>query len=991
MKITKDNYFEHVKRIGFEKLPLVLKQSHMVIMTKTDNGEDWKLYNSDKDLKRMVDLAFEKLKEYIESQFKSEKGVDGLDGQHLTPRDVAINLIKPHVLRGDTIELHPANRLSVKEQDFAAHIEGEQVIVTMLYGTDISEVFLVQDLIDDIIFEKKRSHTVAPGKPRKKRETYKHKQPEFRFLKAILHWHNMKVTKGMVNHFADEVKKALHDGEVNNTSPVFKEIQSLEVKLLKLRKEMSDTITVRLSEESRKKFKEALKKVTDTAKQSNTGKGSSGGSADYKGAGLAGKEKAVQYKCEHKYIKLILELEGKVLTRKELDKIIEDLQVDIERRRITKDSPFKFEINFIQDELVRAYNNMKGNTTDILLRDGIRSQLKQRLVKTREYKKSKAPQELPKKQRNISLKGLLGPEQDNSEPNERQAHRFLTSLFEWQDIEVNKGMIDFFIWVIGDWQAIEFSKKSVVWSEIEYARKTLEQFRKRMSDQVYFDLSPESKEIFKKALDKLAKSGATLDGVNSRDLTVAGKQNTGKTEPVKLINSADFANMNFETIGFTGKWLAFIGNPSPGFKAAVSGMPKMGKTYLCIDFANYLSQNHGRVLYVSKEEYMSPTLQLKLKEKNVGNENLDVSGTLPPDLSAYKFIFLDSVSSLKLSADDLTKLEAANPGKSFIYVFQVTKAGKARGTNEFMHNVDIIIDVPEKGKAMQYGRYNQGGEMDIFSNNDTTSPANLKPLLPESAPALAGLDGRGSSESKKSKSEQLFEDIKSAIKKLEKVNASIYKTKNANWGEVASLCLIHTNLGERLDDSYEGARGYSKSLEEGLNRHYNANIKLLKEALVKMTGYAKKNYYAEMSDWCDFLEEEVNRFGFELNKIEEQSKKRKEGRKIYGKPVEAMTIKTEFSVPLEILAGLLFTKPMEEMLLEKIDDKPEEVEEAAKGLAEDEIKENKVAVKVLSVKYVESDSDNLSHGVAYFTVELEGKKADLRQITGRDELFYYQW
>ena len=62
--------------------------------------------------------------------------------------------------------------------------------------------------------------------------------------------------------------------------------------------------------------------------------------------GLAGKEKAVQYKCEHKYIKLILELEGKVLTRKELDKIIEDLQVDIERRRITKDSPFKFEINF---------------------------------------------------------------------------------------------------------------------------------------------------------------------------------------------------------------------------------------------------------------------------------------------------------------------------------------------------------------------------------------------------------------------------------------------------------------------------------------------------------------------------------------------------------------------------------------------------------------------------------------------------------------------
>jgi hypothetical protein len=28
--------------------------------------------------------------------------------------------------------------------------------------------------------------------------------------------------------------------------------------------------------------------------------------------------------------------------------------------------------------------------------------------------------------------------------------------------------------------------------------------------------------------------------------------------------------------------------------------------------------------------------------------------------------------------------------------------------------VDVVIEIPEKGKAVQFGRYNQGGEMDIF-------------------------------------------------------------------------------------------------------------------------------------------------------------------------------------------------------------------------------------------------------------------------------------
>jgi hypothetical protein len=100
-----------------------------------------------------------------------------------------------------------------------------------------------------------------------------------------------------------------------------------------------------------------------------------------------------------------------------------------------------------------------------------------------------------------------------------------------------------------------------------------------------------------------------------------------------IMNSMDFVNMEFETLGFTGKWLELIGDPSSNFTAMVFGKPKMGKSYLCVDFAGYLARNHGKVLYVAKEEGLDYTLQQKLNDKNVKHPNLFVASILPDDLS----------------------------------------------------------------------------------------------------------------------------------------------------------------------------------------------------------------------------------------------------------------------------------------------------------------------------------------------------------------------
>jgi len=96
--------------------------------------------------------------------------------------------------------------------------------------------------------------------------------------------------------------------------------------------------------------------------------------------------------------------------------------------------------------------------------------------------------------------------------------------------------------------------------------------------------------------------------------------------------------------------------------------------------------------------------------------DLYVSNYLPEDLSKYDFVFLDSITKLKLTPSDLAVLEANYPNISFISIFQVTKSGNFRGNNGFQHEVDVVIEIPEKGKAIQYGRFNQGGEMDVFDD-----------------------------------------------------------------------------------------------------------------------------------------------------------------------------------------------------------------------------------------------------------------------------------
>lgn len=366
---------------------------------------------------------------------------------------------------------------------------------------------------------------------------------------------------------------------------------------------------------------------------------------------------------ELRFIKRFVNLDGKTKTKEEVLRFINSLQKAIVEKRIRKTSVYADQIKYVQGRLIEVYNDMRGK-----------------------------------------IKFELKPETAES----------LKKLTVGEKVMASIGFIKRYI-VMNEKPGMKEKAKSL----LDQINRAIEEGKITDSDPYIVEIHELKKNLKAFTTDKTIKlleiEQATLNGLEGI-LGCACQNLNGISGKPSLMNSVDFADMEFDTLGFRGKWLELIGDPSSNFTAMVFGKPKMGKSYLCIDFAGYLARNHGRVLYVAKEEGLDMTLQQKLKDKAVAHPNLDVASYLPTSLAKYDFIFLDSVNRLGLKPEDLNRLKAQNRNKSFMFIFQTTKDGNFRGANSFQHDVDVVIEVPEKGKAVQMGRFNQGGEISIFNN-----------------------------------------------------------------------------------------------------------------------------------------------------------------------------------------------------------------------------------------------------------------------------------
>jgi len=388
---------------------------------------------------------------------------------------------------------------------------------------------------------------------------------------------------------------------------------------------------------------------------------------------------------EVSFIKRYIGLHGKTKDKSQILNLLNTLQKAIIEKRIRKTSVYAREIENIQEQLIKCYNQM-GNTIKVNLDEDT-------------LEKYTAIAQSQKTMLSVTyIKQYIGI---HGKKDVKDKAKALLSRIE---------------------KAIESGKipgTCPYWNEIQEIKSSLESYignkskvpaisENTLNGIMSWGARRQQKKKVAKYLQKIYEAERGLRGVETEQ-----KPNLNDAQTPVVITSTELAGMDFETIGLKGKYRDLVGDPSVGFSAMVFGLPKSGKSTLCIDFAKYLAENHGKVLYVAIEEGFGYTLKEKFERLGAIHPNLIIAEKLPEDLSPYQFVFIDSVSKAGLSSQELTRLRKENPQTAFIFIFHTTKEGNFRGKQDFAHDVDVIIEV-ENGVAKANGRFGIGGRIDIF-------------------------------------------------------------------------------------------------------------------------------------------------------------------------------------------------------------------------------------------------------------------------------------
>jgi hypothetical protein len=164
-----------------------------------------------------------------------------------------------------------------------------------------------------------------------------------------------------------------------------------------------------------------------------------------------------------------------------------------------------------------------------------------------------------------------------------------------------------------------------------------------------------------------------------------------------VMSLQDFQKVEFNNLEMSEEYKSLFGNPPENFCMLVYGESGNGKSTWSINFAEYLANNHGKVLFNSSEEGLGETLKRKLIDKN--SQYLDLSQcknfenlkAALPKKGKYRFLFIDSINDMNLTVRDLQELRAMDDKRAVIYIMQATKAGTYRGDVGFRHEADYVI------------------------------------------------------------------------------------------------------------------------------------------------------------------------------------------------------------------------------------------------------------------------------------------------------------
>lgn len=233
---------------------------------------------------------------------------------------------------------------------------------------------------------------------------------------------------------------------------------------------------------------------------------------------------------------------------------------------------------------------------------------------------------------------------------------------------------------------------------------------------------------------KKEKSDITVGKIFPKKTQTVPKETTLETS--KISSMKKVADMKFQLLNFKGKWNTFFGLPQTNFYCVIHGMSGEGKTNFSIQFAKYLAENFGNVLYISGEEGFAPTFQQKVKDLGADNvprlyaidirSGREILTEIP---NKFHFIVIDSLNNMEIDIDTMKAIRLKFKQSGIIAICQSTKDGKIRGSYQIVHDSDIAVKVMNGIACTTKNRFKEKGmEFNVFEiyQKNKTKPDNPK-------------------------------------------------------------------------------------------------------------------------------------------------------------------------------------------------------------------------------------------------------------------------
>ena len=205
-------------------------------------------------------------------------------------------------------------------------------------------------------------------------------------------------------------------------------------------------------------------------------------------------------------------------------------------------------------------------------------------------------------------------------------------------------------------------------------------------------------------------NGVTLSSNVRRRNIESSNDAARRAKEGNFMSAKDYRKISIPTIAMSSNYDYLFGMPSRDFYMVVHGLPGNGKTSFAVKFAQYFHKHHGKVLYLASEQSgIDLSLQDILKENNATfqihtNPRQLTDEHLLAAFKNYDLIILDSATDLGFYPNDVKKLQTQS-GKALISILQSTKDGGFKGSQEWLHDVDISLKIENFEAVLQKTRF----------------------------------------------------------------------------------------------------------------------------------------------------------------------------------------------------------------------------------------------------------------------------------------------